>query len=299
MTKVFISHSTPDRGKVERYIIDLLRSKGIETWYAKENIQTAEEWERSIVQGLKDCDWFLVALTPNAANSKWVRREVHWALERRPGKVIPVLLEHCDPVDLNLGLHGIQYVDLTDSINTGQARLLSVWGIDFETPLGPGLGASAKIVGGYIRYEQNSWRRPELQMTVPVVDGVIERDKGGKLNAYVKVLHPFNASQQMLERLGLDSFNLKSEALVGSVDPENPTVFTDQRQMRISAGEKMTEFLTGREVVLPVDLVILTETKVAGYLMGQSFIGTFSVEAKYNLPYPALEMSGTFDVNLS
>ena len=50
--KVFISHSSKDRDFVEREIISLLRSHGIETWYSKDDIQTASQWQNSIAEGL-------------------------------------------------------------------------------------------------------------------------------------------------------------------------------------------------------------------------------------------------------
>src|SRR5437588_7739497 len=94
--KVFISHATADRDLVQRHILDLLRAHGIDTWYAEDDIHTAEEWEMSIRQGLASCEWFLVVMTPRSANSKWVQAEVNWAIDKRQGRLIPVLLEACD-----------------------------------------------------------------------------------------------------------------------------------------------------------------------------------------------------------
>ena len=63
MPKVFISHSTRDRDFVEREIIALLSTHGIETWYCKDDIRTADEWERTIFKGLESCEWFLLAMS--------------------------------------------------------------------------------------------------------------------------------------------------------------------------------------------------------------------------------------------
>jgi predicted Zn finger-like uncharacterized protein len=131
MPKVFISHSTKDRLLVEREIIDLLNSHGIETWYSKDDIRTAEHFEKMIRQGLEACDWFLVAISPNAINSEWVRDEVHWALEERPGKVIPVLIGDCKPRDLHIRMGRIQQVDLLRDPNA-KSRLLATWGIHLK-----------------------------------------------------------------------------------------------------------------------------------------------------------------------
>ena len=92
MPRVFISHSTQDRTFVEQEIVRLLAEHGIETWYAADSIQTADRWERSIFEGLQACDWFLIVLSPHSAASGCVKDELAWAIEKRPGRLIPVLL---------------------------------------------------------------------------------------------------------------------------------------------------------------------------------------------------------------
>jgi hypothetical protein len=126
---VFVSHSTADREIVERAIVDCLEGHGIKTWYSKESIHTAAKWEKTIRDGLKSCKWFLVAISPRAVNSEWVQAEVHWAMQRRQGCIIPVLIEACDPADLHLMLDQLQHVDFRGDWAEGQRRLLAVWGI--------------------------------------------------------------------------------------------------------------------------------------------------------------------------
>lgn len=111
MSGVFISHSSLDRKLVERKIIAPLRRHGVETWYSNDDIKPAVDFERSIHQGLEGCEWFLVALTPRAVASDWVKSEVDWALQHRPGRVIPVLLEDCDPKKFHLRLRLVEHVD--------------------------------------------------------------------------------------------------------------------------------------------------------------------------------------------
>jgi outer membrane protein assembly factor BamD (BamD/ComL family) len=130
MPCVFISHSSLDRDIVAREIITPLRAHGVDTWYSTDDIQTAYEWERQILNGLMTCDWFLVALTPRAVESEWVRREVHWAVMKRKNKIVPVMLETCEPEELHLGLLPIQYIDFRDGGEQALERLLAVWGLD-------------------------------------------------------------------------------------------------------------------------------------------------------------------------
>jgi formylglycine-generating enzyme required for sulfatase activity len=128
MPRVFISHATTDRAFVEREIIPLLERNGLETWYAQTDIPGASEWERSILQGLRSCEHFLVVMSPRSAQSKWVKREVDWAFARdRP--VVPVMLEACDPDDFHFGLAALQYVDFRGDVSAGRQRLLDVFGV--------------------------------------------------------------------------------------------------------------------------------------------------------------------------
>jgi len=42
-----------------------------------------------------------------------VKDELHWALTKRSGRIIPVMLETCDPASFHLRLPQIQSVDFT------------------------------------------------------------------------------------------------------------------------------------------------------------------------------------------
>jgi hypothetical protein len=129
MPQVFVSHSARDREFVEREIIAPLRQNGVVTWYSEDNIATAAEWEERIRQGLKGCEWFLVAVSMNAVKSEWVQVEVDWAVDNRPGKLIPVMIETCDIDDLHLKLRRLQYIDFRKDIPRAQDKLLAIWGL--------------------------------------------------------------------------------------------------------------------------------------------------------------------------
>lgn len=130
MPKVFISHSTRDRAFVEREIVHLLSQHGIETWFCKDDIRTADEWERTIFKGLESCEWFLLAMSAHAAESEWVKDEVHWAIDERPGKIVPVLIGACKPRDFHIRMGRIQYVDFLQNRDEAKVRLLRLWGIE-------------------------------------------------------------------------------------------------------------------------------------------------------------------------
>lgn len=144
MTKVFISHATKDRPYVEEWILPAFHEQGIETWYCKEEIKAADQWEKAIRDGLSHSDWVVVLISQHSVGSQWVHAEVHWGFERRAGKVLPLLLDGSDPIDLHLKLGAIQYFDVRSPspviFRNVALRILS--GIDEDEPVGKAKASS-------------------------------------------------------------------------------------------------------------------------------------------------------------
>lgn len=130
--RVFVSHSTRDREFVEQHIVGHLEKNGIKTWYSKVDIQTATEWERSIIRGLESCDWFMIVMSPQSANSEWVKDELHWAVDHRPKKIVPVLIEDCSPRDFHIRMARIQYADFRTPTADSRNQLLSLFRDDAD-----------------------------------------------------------------------------------------------------------------------------------------------------------------------
>ena len=128
--RVFVSHSTRDRDFVEREIIGHLEKSGIKTWYSKLDIQTASEWERSILRGLESCEWFLVVMSPRSSSSDWVKDELHWAIDKRPNRIIPVLMEDCNLRDFHIRMARIQYVDFRNPSKEVRGQLMELFEAD-------------------------------------------------------------------------------------------------------------------------------------------------------------------------
>lgn len=123
--QVFISHAAADRDFLEREIVSFLNNNGVSTWYSKAAIKTGEHWERSILKGLQSSDWFIVLLSPRSADSEWVRDELNWAVDERPGRIIPILMEHCDLRRFHIRLPRIQYLDFVNQPDDSKRQLLS------------------------------------------------------------------------------------------------------------------------------------------------------------------------------
>lgn len=126
MTTVFISHSTKDSAFAREKLRKLLERRGITTWFSDEDIPSAVDWERRIRSALRDAQWCIVILSPDAVKSDWVQAEVHWALEKRKGRVIPIMIKECDPADLHLKLLRIQYLDFRGDPDAATTRLIEI-----------------------------------------------------------------------------------------------------------------------------------------------------------------------------
>lgn len=125
MAKLFISHSTEDRQFIEDELKDLLVALGFDIWYAEEDIESSEQWERSILHGLESSGWFVLVMSPRAARSRWVKAEVSWAAENRPDRFIPILLEKCNPLDIHMFLPLMQMIDYRSDQRGARAKLIS------------------------------------------------------------------------------------------------------------------------------------------------------------------------------
>ncbi len=97
--RIFISHSSKDLHFVHRLAHDLQQVLGNEqaVWYDAYNLNGGDEWWPKIVEEMQRCTTFLVVLSPNAINSKWVDDEITiaWVLKNSPARVhlIPLLYQ--------------------------------------------------------------------------------------------------------------------------------------------------------------------------------------------------------------
>ena len=95
--QVFISHARQDADFAHRLAADL-DSAGWRAWIVPESIQPGEKWVEAIGRGLDGSGVFVVALTPAAVASNWVRNETNAAIEldnRGEVQFIPLDLAAC------------------------------------------------------------------------------------------------------------------------------------------------------------------------------------------------------------
>ncbi len=77
--QLFISYSSKDV-KLAQQIAKDLQARGFDIFITPNSIRPGEEWVPAISRGLDESGVFLILLTPNALNSKWVRKEVNTAI---------------------------------------------------------------------------------------------------------------------------------------------------------------------------------------------------------------------------
>jgi hypothetical protein len=101
-------------------------------WYSRTHLRGAQQWHDEIGAALKRCDWFVVLLSKPATRSKWVKRELLYALrsDHYENKILPVHIGVCDPAKLSWTIEDFQTIDFTPGFTKGCRALLRTWGME-------------------------------------------------------------------------------------------------------------------------------------------------------------------------
>ena len=90
---IFISYSSKDGAKA-RSVKQSLESADYECWMAPESISAGEDYADAIPSAILACDIFLLVLTQNALESKYVKKELKLAL-KHDKHIVPAKIENC------------------------------------------------------------------------------------------------------------------------------------------------------------------------------------------------------------
>lgn len=142
--RIFVSHSHLDNDFGTKFAQDLRRALNDESavWYdVLGGLHGGETWWEKIVEELTARDVFIVALSPDAMNSYWVRREITMAINE--GKfIIPVLHRSCS---IRADLKILQIISFLAPKPYEQAfgEVLLALGLPTSTPIEPVKQASS------------------------------------------------------------------------------------------------------------------------------------------------------------
>jgi formylglycine-generating enzyme required for sulfatase activity len=90
MSHIFLSYSTSNKDYAYR-LADALRDAGFNVWIDNAELRAGDEWWESIVRALRAAAAFVVIMTPDSRNSRWVQREILLA-EQWNKPSFPILL---------------------------------------------------------------------------------------------------------------------------------------------------------------------------------------------------------------
>lgn len=106
--RVFISHSTRDRGLVMT-LSNLLTRLGVEVFVAEWYLSPGERIDKKVFSQIEKADCIVVLLTRNGIRSNWVQQEVGYAI--KSGKIlIPLAEKGIESRDL-AALQGREYIE--------------------------------------------------------------------------------------------------------------------------------------------------------------------------------------------
>jgi hypothetical protein len=106
--RVFVSHSTQDRGLVIA-LANLLARFGVEVFVAEWYLSPGETLSKKVFEQIETADCMVILLTRNGIRSNWVQQEIGFALKSQK-LVIPLVEKGVGSQDL-AALQGREYIE--------------------------------------------------------------------------------------------------------------------------------------------------------------------------------------------
>jgi TIR domain len=158
---IFISYSRRDQEFVTRLAGDLDRQV-VGVWFDQSDIQVGQQWHDEILDGIRACKALILVLSPDAAESRYVREELNKALEL--GKpVIPILyrpakwtgefeslVKEVQTLDLRSGSYTENFQKLVDGlVALGAAKIAGYEKPFMRQPVQVSLGTAFRKIPGW------------------------------------------------------------------------------------------------------------------------------------------------------
>jgi TIR domain len=109
--KVFLSYADSDRGPAQQ-IANQLRKAGFTVWDPAQEILPGADWNMDLKTALDTSEAFIVLISPEAMESRWVSYEIGYVLGAKQfeGRLIPVVIRPTKRAPWILeSLHPVQY----------------------------------------------------------------------------------------------------------------------------------------------------------------------------------------------
>jgi formylglycine-generating enzyme required for sulfatase activity len=121
--QIFFSHARQDADFAHRLAADLGRF-GWQVWIAPDSIRPGEKWVNAINRGLAESGVFLLALTPDAVNSKWVHSETNVAIGLEHDDLVRFIPLDVRPAAVPPLWRSYQWIPFRDGYEAGLQQLL-------------------------------------------------------------------------------------------------------------------------------------------------------------------------------
>ena len=120
---VFISYARENAELAEK-ISEALRQRGQKTWMDDVGIRSGDDWLERIAKTIDGSKAVVTIISPEAVESKWVRREIEYA-DNKGKPILPVMIAPCElPGWFELRLGNIQRLDFACGLRDDSPDLL-------------------------------------------------------------------------------------------------------------------------------------------------------------------------------
>lgn len=130
--QIFLSHAHQDSEIAQQLAVNL-KENGWQIWMAPDSIQPGEKWVEAINRGLAESSVFVLLLTPEAVDSRWVQSETNAAIRMEHMdllRLIPLELKSVSAPPLWSGYQWVSFQDyrkgLKDLFSLLQSHEMSV-----------------------------------------------------------------------------------------------------------------------------------------------------------------------------
>ncbi len=162
--------------------------------------------------------------------------------------------------------------------------------IDLGKPLAEGLGSTIEIVSGHVLYDKTVATIPLANTTDGLKNAItgrwVKRLDDGLISAQVDVKSAFAGLQEIHDAIGFSSLEFNTADEFISIDIENPTLMQNIISVTIPAGTKFPTTMMSPGGTLAFGFKAECYTEAVGFIEGNFFKGTFSIDYEYEVDVP-------------